>query len=140
MNGVLVDANVILDVYTDDAVWAEWSESILNRYSSHYRLYINPVIYAEISIGFDRIEALESAIALSTFKFLQLPKEALFLAGKAFLQYRHRGGNKSTPLPDFFIAAHAAVAELFLLTRDQARVRTYFPTVQLITPTSDGLP
>jgi hypothetical protein len=99
MTGVLVDSNVILDVYTDDAVWAEWSESVLNRYHIDYNLYINPIIYAEISIGFDRIEALESAIVLSGFKFLPLPKEALFLAGKAFLQYRRRRGNKSSPLP-----------------------------------------
>jgi predicted nucleic acid-binding protein len=94
------------------------------------------VIYAEISIGFDHIEDLESSIILSDFKFLQLPKEALFLAGKAFLQYRRRQGNKTSPLPDFFIGAHAAVADLLLMTRDPARMRTYFPTVQLITPTS----
>ncbi len=137
MTGVLVDANVILDVYTDDAVWADWSESVLNRYRTHYNLFINPVIYAEISIGFDRIEDLGSAIVLSGFKFLPIPKEALFLAGKAFLQYRRRRGNRLSPLPDFFIGAHAAVADLLLLTRDQARMRTYFPTVQLITPTSD---
>ncbi len=138
MNGVLVDSYVILDVFTDDAVWADWSESVLNRYHTSYNLYINPVIYAEISIGFDRIEELESAIVLSDFKFLQIPKEAPFLAGKAFLQYRRRQGNKISPLPDFFIGAHAAVADLILMTRDQARMRTYFPTVQLITPTSDG--
>lgn len=137
MSGVLVDSNVILDVYTDDTVWADWSESVLNRYCTRYPLYINPVIYAEISIGFDRIEALESAIALSGFKFLQIPKEALFLAGKAFLQYRRRRGNRTSPLPDFFIGAHAAVADLLLMTRDSARMQTYFPTVQLITPTSD---
>lgn len=137
MNGVLVDSNVILDVYTDDAIWADWSESVLNRYCTRYSLYINPVIYAEISIGFDRIEELESAIALSDFKFLQIPKEALFLAGKAFLQYRRRRGNKISPLPDFFIGAHAAVADLLLMTRDQVRMQTYFPMVQLITPTSD---
>jgi predicted nucleic acid-binding protein len=137
MTGVLVDSNVILDVYTDDAVWAEWSESVLNRYHIHYHLYINPIIYAEISIGFDRIEELESAVVLSGFEFLPIPKEALFLAGKAFLQYRRRRGNKSSPLPDFFIGAHAAVADLLLMTRDQTRMRTYFPTVQLITPTSD---
>jgi predicted nucleic acid-binding protein len=137
MTGVLVDSNVILDVYTDDAVWAEWSESVLNRYRINYHLYINPIIYAEISMGFDRIEELESAIVLSGFKFLPMPNEALFLAGKAFLQYRRRRGNKSSPLADFFIGAHAAVADLLLMIRDQTRMRTYFPTVQLITPTSD---
>ena len=136
MSGVLVDSNVILDVYTDDARWADWSESVLNRYCTSHILYINPVIYAEISMGFDRIEELESALLLSDFKFLQIPKEALFLAGKAFLQYRRRQGNKTSPLPDFFIGAHAAVADLLLMTRDPARMRTYFPTVQLITPTS----
>jgi predicted nucleic acid-binding protein len=136
MRGVLVDSNVILDVYTDDARWADWSESVLNRYHASYILYINSVIYAEISIGFDRIEDLESSLMLSDFKFLHIPKEALFLAGKAFLQYRRRQGNKSSPLPDFFIGAHAAVAELLLMTRDPARMRTYFPTVPLITPTS----
>jgi predicted nucleic acid-binding protein len=136
MSGVLMDSNVILDVYTDDARWADWSESVLNRYCTSHILYINPVIYAEISMGFDRIEELESSILLSDFKFLQIPKEALFLAGKAFLQYRRRQGNKTSPLPDFFIGAHAAVADLLLMTRDPARMRTYFPTVQLITPTS----
>lgn len=136
MSGVLVDSNVILDVYTDDAVWADWSESILNRYRISHRLYINPVIYAEISVGFDRIEDLETSMTLSDFKFLQIPKEALFLAGKAFVQYRRRQGNKTSPLPDFFIGAHAAVADLLLMTRDQARMRTYFPTVELITPIS----
>jgi hypothetical protein len=133
---VLVDSNVILDVYTDDARWADWSESVLNRYCTSHILYINPVIYAEISMGFDRIEELESSILLSDFKFLQIPKEALFLAGKAFLQYRRRQGNKTSPLPDFFIGAHAAVADLLLMTRDPARMRTSFPTVPLITPTS----
>ena len=136
MSGVLVDSNVILDVYTDDARWADWSESVLNRYCTSHILYINPVIYAEISIGFNRIEELESSLLLSDFKFLQIPKEALFLAGKAFLQYRRRQGNKTSPLPDFFIGAHAAVADLLLMTRDPARMQTYFPTVQLITPTS----
>lgn len=124
MSDVLVDSNVILDVYTDDAVWCDWSESILNRYHTTHILCINLVIYAEISIGFDRIEDLETAIALSNFKFLQIPKEALFLAGKAFLQYRRRQGNKTSPLPDFFIGAHAAVADLLLITRDQARMQT----------------
>jgi predicted nucleic acid-binding protein len=134
VSGVLVDSNVILDVYTDDPVWANWSESILNQYSASHTLCINSVVYAEVSIGFHRIEDLEDAIALSGFKFLYLPKEALFLAGKAFLQYRRRRGNKTSPLPDFFIGAHAAVADLLLLTRDAARMHTYFPTVALITP------
>ncbi len=136
MSGVLVDSNVILDVYTDDTVWADWSESVLNRYHTTHTLYINPIIYTEISIGFDRIEELESSIMLSDFKFLQIPKEALFLAGKAFRQYRRRQGNKTSPLPDFFIGAHAAVADLLLMTRDQYRMQTFCPTVEIITPTS----
>jgi predicted nucleic acid-binding protein len=140
VRGVLVDSNVILDVYTNDKIWADWAESALDRYHTRYNLYINPVIYAEISIGFNRIEELESAIVLSDFKFLPLPKEALFLAGIAFLQYRRRQGNKISPLPDFFIGAHAAVADLLLITRDQARMRTYFPMVQLITPTCNRMP
>ncbi len=136
MSDMLVDSNVILDVYTDDAVWGDWSESVLNQYHTTHTLCINPVIYTEISIGFDRIEDLETAITQSDFKFLHLPKEALFLAGKAFLQYRRRQGNKTSPLPDFFIGAHAAVANLRLITRDPSRMQTYFPTVQLITPAS----
>ena len=136
MSGVLIDSNVILDVYTDDAVWADWSEAALNQYRTSHILYINPVIYAEISIGFARIEELESAIALSEFTVRHIPKEALFLAGKAFLQYRRQSGTKTSPLPDFFIGAHAAVDDLLLLTRDPARMRTYFPTVQLITPSA----
>ncbi len=98
---------------------------------------MSKVSYAEISIGFDRIEELEASIQLSAFKLLQLPKEALFLAGKAFLQYRRRQGTKTSPLPNFFIGAHAAVAGLLLMTRDPARMHTYFPTVQLIAPTSN---
>ena len=135
MSGVLVDSNVILDVFENDAAWAEWSESALNQYAASHTLYINPVIYSEISVGFQRIEELENALTVGGFQFLPIPKEALFLAGKAFLQYRRRTGSKVSPLPDFFIGAHAAVAELFLLTRDEARMKTYFPTVQLITPT-----
>ena len=135
MSGVLVDSNVILDVFENDAAWAEWSESALNQYTASHTLYINPVIYSEISIGFQRIEELENALTVGGLQFLPIPKEALFLAGKAFLQYRGRTGSKVSPLPDFFIGAHAAVAELFLLTRDEARMKTYFPTVQLITPT-----
>ena len=134
MNGVLVDSNVILDVFEDDAAWADWSEATLNHYSASHSLYINPVIYAEISIGFQRIEELENALSAGGFHFIPMPKEALFLAGKVFLQYRKRNGPKVSPLPDFFIGAHAAVTGLILLTRDEARMKTYFPTVKLITP------
>ena len=135
MSGVLVDSNVILDVFENDEAWAERSESALNQYAASHTLYINPVIYSEISVGFQRIEELENALTAGRFQFLPIPKEALFLAGKAFLQYRRRTGSKLSPLPDFFIGAHAAVAELLLLTRYEARMKTYFPTVQFITPT-----
>ena len=134
MNGVLVDSNVILDVFLDDPDWAEWSEMMLNQHSASGPLYINSIIYAEISIGFARIEELDAAIAMAGFHILELPKEALFLAGKAFLNYRRNQGTKTSPLPDFFIGAHAAVLDLPLLTRDTARYHTYFPTVKLITP------
>ena len=134
MNGVIVDSNIILDLFLDDPNWADWSERMLNQYGASGDLYINPIIYTEVSIGFHRIEELEKAIERAGFHTLQIPKEALFLAGKAFLQYRKNKGTKSSTLPDFFIGAHAAVLDLALLTRDVARYRTYFPTVSLITP------
>jgi len=134
MKGVLVDSNVILDIFLNDFKWADWSEAKLDEYSYHTTLYINSIIYSEISIGFNFIEDLESAISKAGFQLLEIPKEALFLAGKAFIKYKKREGIKKTPLPDFFIGAQAAVLELDLLTRDAARYRTYFPTVRLITP------
>jgi predicted nucleic acid-binding protein len=134
MSGIIVDANVILDIFLDDPQWANWSEMILNQHGATYDLYINPIIYTEISIGFNRIEELERAIEKASFQMLPLPKEALFLAGKVFLQYKRNQGTKSSPLPDFFIGAHAAVLNVALITRDVARYRTYFPTVTLITP------
>jgi predicted nucleic acid-binding protein len=134
MKGVLVDSNVILDLFLNDPNWAEWSEATLEELSAANRLFINPMIYTEISIGFERIEELESALRPTGFILLDIPKEALFLAGKAFLKYKTRLGKKRFPLPDFFIAAHAAVMELALLTRDPRRYRAYFPTVRLISP------
>ncbi len=134
MNGVLVDSNVILDVFEEDSKWLEWSESMLNRYSAIHAMYINPIIYSEISIGFERIEELEEAITGCGFQIIQIPKEALFLAGKAFVEYRKRKGGKVSALPDFFIGAHAAVDKLELMTRDISRIRSYFPTVKLISP------
>ncbi len=134
MKGILVDSNVILDLFEDDENWAEWSESTIYHYSTMHILYINPVIYSEVSIGFIRIEELESALTGCGFQILQIPKEALFLAGKAFIKYRKRKGNKLSPLPDFFIGAHAAVLGLELITRDISRYRLYFPTVNLVTP------
>ena len=134
MKGILVDSNIILDLFEDDEKWAGWSEEVLNHYALTHILYINPIIYAEVSIGFAYIEELEQAIARCGFQMLQVPKEALFLAGKAFVAYRKRRGTKSAPLPDFFIGAHAAVLELKLLTRDISTYSSYFPTVDLITP------
>ncbi|MBN2125694.1 MAG: PIN domain-containing protein [Deltaproteobacteria bacterium] len=134
MRGVLVDSNVILDVFLDDPKWADWSESKLNTYDRSGILYINAVVYAEVSVGFDHIEDLESAMTRAGFQILEIPKEALFLAGKAYLKYKKRRGQKTNPLPDFFIGAQAAVLNLDLITRDVSRYRFYFPTVKLITP------
>ena len=138
MKGVLVDSNIILDIFMDDPHWGNWSESALEDYSRSYTLCINPIIYSEVSIGFDRIEDLESAIEKAGFHMIQIPKEALFLAGKVFLSYRKRKGEKKGVLPDFFIGAHAAVMEFDLITRDTSRYRSYFPSVRLITPFRKG--
>lgn len=134
MRGLLVDSNIILDVYLNDPIWADWSVSRLADLSDAKRLYINAIIYSEVSVGFDKIEALDSSLQEGEFQILDIPKEALFLAGKAFLQYRKRKGVKRSPLPDFYIGAHAAVLQLDLMTRDPNRYRTYFPTVKLICP------
>jgi len=134
MKGVIVDSNVILDVFLNDLNWADWSESKLEKYSYSSLLYINSIIYSEISIGFKLIEELETAVGKAGLQLLEIPKEALFLAGKAFLEYKRRKGIKKTPLPDFFIGAQAAVLHLDLLTRDVSRYQSYFPTVKLITP------
>jgi len=134
MKGVLVDSNIVLDVFLNDPKWADWSESKLDEYDQLGILYINSIVYAEISIGFKRIEDLESAIAKAGLRMLEIPKEALFLAGKAYLKYKKRKGIKKTPLPDFFIGAQAAVQNLDLITRDISRYQSYFPTVKLITP------
>lgn len=132
--GTLVDTSVLLDVLTDDPVWFDWSTDMLRTAADAGPLWINPVIYAEASVRFTKIEELEDALPVEDFRRVPLPWEAAFLAGKAFLRYRRSGGAKSSPLPDFFIGAHAAVAEIELLTRDASRVLTYFPTVRLITP------
>jgi len=134
MTGLLVDSNVLLDVFEADPVWAEWAESKLHKYSQTHTLYINPIIYSEISIGFARIEELEEIINACGLRMIQIPKEALFLAGKAFMKYKTRKGTKMSTLPDFFIGAHAAVEKIELLTRDTSRFKSYFPTVKLITP------
>ena len=134
MRGAIVDSNIILDVFLNDSQWADWSESKLEEYSNHTSLFINSIIYSEISIAFQLIEDLESSISKAGFQILEIPKEALFLAGKAFLKYKRRKGAKTAPLPDFFIGAQAAVLHLDLLTRDISRYQSYFPTVKLIAP------
>ena len=134
MKGVLVDSNIVLDVFLNDPKWADWSESKLDEYDQLGILYINSIVYSEISIGFKRIEDLESAIAKAGLQVLEIPKEALFLAGKAYVKYKKRKGTKRTPLPDFFIGAQAAVLNLDLITRDVSRYQSYFPIVKLITP------
>ena len=134
MKGVLVDSNVILDVFLNDPNWADWSETTLEKYFHHTSLYINSIVYSEISIGFELIEDLEFAITKAGVQMLEIPKEALFLAGKVYLKYKRRKGVKRTPLPDFYIGAQAAVLHLVLITRDVSRYRSYFPTVKLITP------
>jgi hypothetical protein len=130
----LVDANVLLDVVTEDPVWATWSGRMLADALNVGRVIVNPIIYAEVSVGYDDIAALDGALPETVFRRERLPYEAGFLAGKAFLAYRSRGGAKRAPLPDFYIGAHAAVAGHRLLTRDARRYRTYFPRVELIAP------
>jgi len=134
MNAVLVDSSVVIDIFSADAAFYDRSLAILSEWGSVCDLCINEIIYAEISASFDTIEALDRALVGSGFIHCSLPKEALFLATKAFLSYRRRGGLKTTTLPDFFIGAHAAVAGLPLITRDPARVIQAYPTVRIITP------
>jgi len=131
---ILVDSNVILDVFEDDPNWCEWSIRMLEQYGKSNRLIINPIVYTEISIGFEQIQELDKALFQGGLTMLEVPKEALFLAGKAFLEYRRKKGTKVSPLPDFFIGAHAAVAKTKLLTRDTKRIGSYFPTVELLSP------
>lgn len=134
MKTTLIDSNVLLDVATNDPKWFAWSSQALETAANESALAINALIYAEISIRYESIEELERVIPATVFRREALPYEAAFLAGKAFLQYRRRGGARHSPLPDFYIGAHAAVADFRLLTRDARRYRTYFPTVDLIAP------
>ena len=131
---ILVDTNVLLDVLQDDPQWAEWSQQQLESARLADRLAINAVIYSELSVAFRRIEELEKIIVEAALAVEVIPREALFLAGKAFLDYRHASGTKHGVLPDFFIGAHAAVMSWSLLTRDTRRYQRYFPTLRLITP------
>jgi predicted nucleic acid-binding protein len=134
MTAILVDSNVILDVLTVDPQWYDWSAQQLEDLANQGNLIINPIIFAEVSVGFNQPDELEAALPETFFQREGLPYEAAFLAGKAFLRYRQQGGNRRSPLPDFYVGAHAAVQNLSLLTRDINRYRTYFPSVHLITP------
>ena len=134
MKGLLVDSNVILDIFLDDPHWADWSEFALANYSVYTILYINSIVYTEVSVGFKKIEELELALHKGGFRMLEIPKEALFLAGKTYLKYKEGKGIRKSPLPAFYIGAQAAVLDLDLITRDECRYRTYFPTVRIICP------
>jgi predicted nucleic acid-binding protein len=134
VNGFLVDSNVILDIFLDDPKWADWSVGALANASYNSTLYINQIVYTEVSIGFDKIEELELALHQGGFQMLELPKEALFLAGKVYLNYKRGKGTKKSPLTDFYIGAQAAVLGMDLITRDKGRYKTYFPTVRIICP------
>jgi len=138
MSGVLIDTNVLLDLATDDAAWAEWSIHQLEAAALRGALFINDVVYAELSVRFTTIEALDAFIADGDFAHAATPREALFLAAKAYQRYRAAGGVRTGVLPDFFIGAHAAVAGLPLLTRDGGRYRSYFPKLELIAPDARG--
>ena len=130
----LIDSSVVLDIVTDDPAWGDWSADALAQARDDGRPVINPIVYAEVSTGFKRIEDLDETIPASDFEREPLPYQAGFVAGKAFLIYRKRGGVRHSPLPDFYIGAHAAVSGYRLLTRDASRFRTYFPSVELIAP------
>lgn len=134
MKRVLVDSNVLLDLLTDDPTWADWSAARIDEFSANAQLCINPVIYSEVSIGFERIEDLEDALPPDVFHREPLPWEASFLAGKAYLAYRRSRGGRASTLSDFFIGAHAAIEGMALLTRDERRYRTCFPTLELVCP------
>lgn len=134
MNRVLVDSNVLLDVFTNDPAWFDWSSEILAELAEHSVLVVNPIIYAEVSVGFETVEDLEDALPADQFHREALPWEAGFLAGKCFVAYRRRGGERRSPLPDFYVGAHAAVRGMTLVTRDAARYRTYFPRLQVVSP------
>lgn len=133
---ILIDSCVVTDLSDPESAWFEWSASTLEQLDHAHTMVINSIIYAECSIGFERIEEVEALFVHLGFPIQPIPREALFLAGKAFLQYKQRKGGKSNVLPDFFIGAHAAVAGYRLITRDRGRFSTYFPSVELIMPNS----
>jgi len=133
---ILVDTNVLIDVLEDDPQWAIWSVAQLRAQSKIHELAINAIVYAELSLAFERAEEVDDAVARLQLKLLEIPRPALFLAGKAFVAYRKAGGTRSDVLPDFFIGAHAAVLGVAILTRDVGRYATYFPKVRLLVPTT----
>ena len=130
----LVDTNVLLDLVTNDPHWADWSISQLETWSLRGPLVINDVVYSELAVRYERIEDLDAFVEEARLEIAPMPREALFLAGKVFTQYRRAGGSRTGVLPDFFVGAHAAVADQPVLTRDVGRFRTYFPSLVLITP------
>jgi hypothetical protein len=134
----LVDTNVLVDVFEDDPVWADWSEQQLRAQSQVHELSINPVIYSEVSLVFDSVRATDDALDRLGVTFREVPRAALFLAGRAFVKYRRGGGTKTSVLADFFIGAHAAVLGCGILTRDGRRYRTHFPRVALVEPKARG--
>ena len=134
MSGVIVDSNVLIDLLTEDPRWLDWSTGSMAAVADRHRLVINPIIYAEVSVRLVSMEDVDEALPTTRFDREPIPFEAAFLAGKSFDIYRRRGGARRSPLPDFFIGAHAAVAGYQLLTRDAARYRTYFPGLGLIAP------
>lgn len=134
MSPTLIDSNVLLDVLGGDARWASWSSTALAAIANESVLVINPLIYAEVSIRFASIEAVDAAMPTTLYRREDIPYEAAFLAGKAYVRYRERGGKRRSLLPDFLIGAHAAVAGYRVLTRDPRRYRSYFPKLELIAP------
>jgi predicted nucleic acid-binding protein len=134
VGATLVDSNVILDLLTEDPEWLDWSATALARQANTGPLVVNPLVYAEVAARFDRIEDLEAALPEDYFLRQPLPWEAAFLAGRSFIRYRRKGGQRRSPLPDFYIGAHALVGGLTLLTRDPRRYRSYFPALRLIAP------
>jgi predicted nucleic acid-binding protein len=134
MSAVVVDSNVLLDIFTEDSRWLSWSSDALERVANESRIVINPIIYGEVSIRFERIEELDEALPRAIFEREDIPYEAAFLAGKAYLAYRRQAGTKSSLLPDFYVGAHAAIRGYSVLTRGVSRYRTYFPKLTLIAP------
>jgi predicted nucleic acid-binding protein len=134
MPATLVDSNVLLDILTEDPEWLDWSAAALAGQADAGPLIINPLVYAEVAARFDRIEDLEAALPVEYYERQALPWEAAFLAGRTFIRYRRRGGQRRSPLPDFYIGAHALIGRMILLTRDARRYRTYFPALRIVAP------